>query len=229
MFAIIIVICLLAVIGTALTSYLWSRPRVGKPDTELAPPKFAGLFPSEEPPAYDDSAAIEEASRIRAVLIDCARAGDTTTLLETQARTDATLYNELLDTLTALASESSERLRALVSYISNNGELRANKRLAELVISAWEAAPDRRSTIEMLHVAALSDDAAVYQAAVESVISLWQKGKLLDFRSQDLIELLESQFWMLAPRARQGGAGFALKQRLAGARRELATTTPANP
>jgi hypothetical protein len=43
----------------------------------------------------------------------------------------------------------------------------------------------------------------------------------------DLKELIESQFWVLAQTARSSGAGFTLKRRLAAIRRELATANAA--
>jgi hypothetical protein len=79
----------------------------------------------------------------------------------------------------------------------------------------------------MIHVAALSDDSEVYQQAIELVTSFWQQGKLREFRAEELVELFNSQYWILAPEARRGGAGFALKRKLAGVRRELATAKSA--
>jgi len=220
----IIVICFLALTLAALTFHLWQRPTSGaNPDRELAPPRFAGLFSSGQSPAAQAETKGAEALRLRANLIDRARAGDLTALSETHPPH----YYEALDALIDSASDNHDRFRALVSHISKSEELRGNKGLAEHLISIWEAAPDRRSTIEMMHIAALSDDALVYQRAVELVIAHWQKGKLVEFSPEELIELFDSQFWILAPEARRGGAGFALKRKLAGVRRELATTTPA--
>jgi len=224
----IIVICLLAAISTVLTFYLWQRPAVGKPDTELPPPRIAGLFSNHDASTAVGGTDADEVLSIRAHLLDRARAGEVTVLIETRSLADADLYSEVLDALMD-RSESREKLRTLVSFISANAELRANKRLAEHVMNTWQAAPDRRSTVEMMHIAALSDDPATYQRAVELVVSFWQNGKLAEFRSEDLIELFESQFWMLAPEARRGGAAFALKQKLADVRRELAMTTPTRP
>lgn len=228
----IIVICFLALTLAALTSHLWRRPPSGaNPDRELTPPRFAGLFADADSSATQAEAKdLAETSRLRAALLDRARAGDLTALSETHSMGDAGLYGKVLDALIDSASDSPERFRALVAHISKSNELRGNKRLAEHLLAAWEtaeAAPDRRSTIEMLHIAALSDDAVVYQHAVELVISHWQKGELIEFNPEELIELFDSQFWILAPDARHGGAGFALKRKLAGVRRELATTTPA--
>ena len=226
----VIVICFLALTAAALTLFLWQRPSPGtNTDREIAPPRFAGLFSSGESSASAANANATEILRLRANLFDRARAGDVATLSEAHSTEDSALYREVLDALIDSASDNHERFRGLVSHISKSDELRANKQLAEHSMKAWETAPDRRSTIEMMHIAALSDDAAVYQHAVELVIAHWQKGELIEFSGPELIELFDSQFWILAPEARGGGAGFALKRKLAGIRRELATTMPARP
>lgn len=224
----VIVICLIALATAAY--YFWLRPSHGRDsDHELAPPRFAGFLSSERLP--DSQADIKgmEASRLRARLIDRARAGDLTTLSEAHSIEDSTLYYEVLDALIDSASDGNEQFRALVSHIAKSKDFRGNKRLAEHLMAIWETAPDRRSTIEMMHVAALSDDAGVYRNIVELIIGYWQKGALVEFSSAELIELFDSQFWVLAPEARKGGAGFALKGKLADVRRDLATPTPVRP
>ncbi len=223
-----IVICFLAL--TAAAYYFWLRPSYRRnPESELAPPRFAGLFSSEQMPALEADPKATEALRLRANLVDRARAGELVTLSETYSLEDAELYCKVLDALIESASDNHETFLALVSHISKSNELRGNKQLAEHLMALWKAAPDRRSTVEMMHIAALSDDAVVYQRAVELIVAHWQKGELKEFSPDELIELFESQFWILAPEARLGGAGFALKRKLAGVRRELATTTPARP
>ena len=224
----VIVICFLAL--TAAAYFFWLRPPYGRnPESELAPPRFAGLFSSEQMPALEADPNATEALRLRASLVDRARAGDVTTLSETHSLEDRELYCKVLDALIESAADNHERFLALVSHISKSNELRGNKQLAEHLMALWEAAPDRRSTIEMMHIAALSDDAVVYQRAVELIIAHWQTGELKEFSPDELIELFESQFWILSPEARLGGAGFALKRKLAGVRGELATITPARP
>lgn len=220
----VIVISFLALAAAAF--YFWLRPSYGgNPDRELAPPRFVGLF-SEQSSATESNRKETEALSLQANLIDRARAGDLTSLSQAHSREDAALYCTVLDALIDTASDNQEAFRDLVSHISKGDKLRANRRLAEQLMAIWETAPDRRSTIEMMHIAALSDDAPVYQRAVEVVIAHWQKGELIEFSPEELIELFDSQFWILAPEARSGGAGFALKRKLAGVRRELATTTP---
>lgn len=232
----VIVICFLALTVTALSFYVWARPQSGaNPDREIAPPRFAGLFPIGKSPAAQSETRETEARRLRTDLIERAGAGDLSTLSEADSIEDAALYCKVLDALIGSASDNpadDERFRALVSRISKSDKLRGNKRLAERVMAAWETTevtPDRRSTIKMMHIAALSDDAVFYQHAMELVIAHWQQGRLVEFSPEEMIELFDSQFWILAPEARRGGAGFALKRRLAGVRRELATTTHARP
>jgi hypothetical protein len=99
--------------------------------------------------------------------------------------------------------------------------------LAERVIAAWQAAPDRRSTVEMLHLAALADDANTYRRAVDLVVAAFKDGRLQTFSADELLALVESQMWVLASDAQRGGDGFTLKQRLAEARRELAAAASA--
>jgi hypothetical protein len=93
------------------------------------------------------------------------------------------------------------------------------------LIGYWRDNVDRRSTTQMMHIAALSDDPGVYEQAVEIVLEHWRSGKLQQFSVDELIALFESQYWILALEARRGGAGFALKRKLVEIRRELAAAT----
>lgn len=225
----LVVILVLALTGLAFTLYLWQRtPNEAGAEHEIEPRRFAGLFADRHSAAEPAAREKAEALRLRANLIERARNDDLTTLSEAQATAYGPLYGDVVDALTESAHGSQEKLNALVTRISKSKDLRANKRLAEEVFATWKAAPDRRSTTEMIHVAALSDDAEVYQQAIELVTSFWQQGKLREFRADELVELFNSQYWILAPEVRRGGAGFALKRKLAGVRRELAAATSAN-
>ncbi len=92
---------------------------------------------------------------------------------------------------------------------------------AEALVESFLASPDRNSTLNMLHTAALVDDAAVYQKAVETVLRAWREQKLKDLSASDLQALFTSEFWVLSSGTRSSGAGFVLKRALASARREL--------
>ena len=217
----IIVISLLALIGAVFTIYFWQQtPSDSQP---LNPdPRFkGGLF--EHPDAglleAEQQASITSG---RQKVLERARGGDLSALDEAHS-TDAAFYAEALDAQIEWATARQENLAALVWHVSKSRELRANNKLAQLLIETWKNEPDRRSTTEMVHIAALSDDPETYGNAVHATIELWRSGKLPWFTPEELADLLVSQYWLMAPEARSGGLGFTLKRRLLNVRRELAT------
>jgi hypothetical protein len=223
---VIIAISFFVILVAAFGAYR-RRLRLGATgDRQLAPSRFEGLFAHQvsalEPAELGNAV---NASAARTELIERSRGGDQETLSEANSTGDAVLYGEVLDGLIEATAGSQESFAALLSRISKSNELRANKRLAQLSIDSWKTSPDRRSTAQMLHIAALSDDSTVYEQAVELVFEYWQRGSLEQYSGEELVALFESQYWILAPEARRGGAGFALKRRLAGIRRELATAS----
>jgi hypothetical protein len=227
----VLVIVLITLTAAAFSVFgLWYALSGENRKRVLPPPSSRGLFSG---PASEDYAAdgINEIpindSNQRAELIKRARQGDLAALSDAHAMGDDKLYSETLDALIEQASARHEMFDALVNHIAKSDELRANRELADRVLANWEAAPDRRSTIETLHIAALSDDAATYQKAVEEALRLWQSERLTGISAEELLTLIESQYWVLASEARLGGAGFALKSKLADVRRKLAAATPA--
>jgi len=91
-------------------------------------------------------------------------------------------------------------------------------------IKAFQEAPNRTTTTNLLHVAALADDAKNYGRAVELVLMSWQDGSLSDLSARELQALFNSQYWVLSSRTRTSGAGFVLKETLSSANRELEST-----
>jgi hypothetical protein len=218
---------LLAAISYAF--YCWQRAS-SKEDADgssLMPPRFHGLF--GDMGAIDAPAASRAGvktsgltSEERAALRERAALGDKTALIDAQASKDAALYDEILDALVEQA-DSDKKLLALVSYVTRHEGLRVNWRLAEAFIESWKTTtPDRSSTATMLHVAALSDDAALYQNAVETALQFWREKRIPNLSAEELRMLAESEYWLLSGGVRSSGAGFILKRKLAGLRRELA-------
>jgi hypothetical protein len=153
----------------------------------------------------------------RTELIELAKNGEKSALQE--ARNDKTLYEEVLNLFVA-GADSDPGLLSLVSYVTRN-ELPVNQKLAERVINSFNNPPDRNSTAKMLHIAALADDAAVYERAVKVALGFWRQGQLTEVSPQELRSILDGEFWILSSSTRSSGAGFLLKRTLAGARREL--------
>jgi hypothetical protein len=185
-----------------------------------APTDFAGLFDRQNAKQF---AAEEQASleaKRRAELLERARQFDLQAL--TEARADARLYHEVLHELITQSFDSQDNLQRLVGHLSQSKELRSNVRLAEMMIEAWKNSPDNKTTAQMLHLAALSDDASLLQCAIELTFDSWKKGLLPKLSAKDFLAVAESEYWVLAPEARRSGAGFILKNSLAELRRRLA-------
>jgi len=209
----------------AIAIYFWQKPASSIETNALLPPPGRGLFidgthHGQELVRLDaDLQATADALAHRTELIARATAGENSILQEARNTDNAELYDDVLNLLVA-GADSDPKLLSLVSFVTRQ-ELPVNKRLAERVIDSYKTAPDRNSTAKMLHVAALADDAAVYQRAVEASLKLWRDGQLSEISPQELRSILEGEFWILSSPTRSSGSGFLLKQALAGARREL--------
>lgn len=222
----------LVLAGLGIALYYWQKPG---PVTESEPPQLPpgqGLFidgtshgKALVQAAVDSELAANKEAK-RRELLERPQIGDKSLLLEARNSEDAALYEEVLDLVIAAANSDPELL-SLVSYVTRH-ELPVNRKLAERFIDSYERAPDRSSTAKMLHVAALSNDAALYQSAVETAVKFWRDGRLSDIPAQELRSILEGEFWILSSPTRNSGAGFLLKRALAGARRELVNTTGIN-
>jgi hypothetical protein len=210
----------------AIAIYFWQKP-ASRTETEalLPPPPGRGLFIDGTQDGRDlvkadaDLKATANALAHRTELVARATAGEKSVLQEARNAEDADLYEEVLYLLVA-GADSDPKLLSLVSYITRH-ELRVNKKLAERMIDSYKGAPNRNSTAKMLHVAALADDATVYQSALETALEFWRNGHLSEISPRELRSILEGEFWILSSPTRSSGAGFLLKQALAGARREL--------
>jgi hypothetical protein len=91
-------------------------------------------------------------------------------------------------------------------------------------IKAFQESPNRTSTTNLLHAAALSDNAKNYDRAIELVLLSYRDGSLSDLSARELQELFNSEYWVLSSHTRTSGAGFVLKSTLSRANRELEST-----
>lgn len=207
---------ILALVVVAL--YFWHKPASAIRSETLPPSPGRGLFVDGTPDglalaaAAADADAKTSALHKRNEILERAKTGDKSTLQEAQADKDALLYEEVLNSLVAVSS-SEAALLSLVSYITRNN-FPVNRTLAEAFIDSSKSAPNRSTTAKMLHVAALSNDAAVYQKAVETALEFWRNGSLSGSSAQELRFILEGEFWILSSPTRSSGAGFLLKRAL---------------
>jgi len=218
----IIVIALLALAGAIL---LYNRRRLELSEARehrQIPPRQTGLFDEAPPQAKP---MVDTPSYRREKLLDRARNGDLDTLAEAWNDANRATYDDVLNELIATASVNRDLLPGLLSYISDSDHLRANKRLALISIEEWKNNPTPASTGKMAHIAALSDDPSVYEHAVDLIADVWKEGKLPQLSAEQLIEIVESQYWILADEARHSGEGFSLKFKFLKLRRELAAAS----
>ena len=209
----------------AIAIYFWQKPTPSIRAETLQSPPGRGLFIDGTPDGQAQlsaTSALEAAANAatkRRELVERAVAGEKSTLLEAYETEDPELYEVALNSFVA-AADSDPQLLSLVSYVTRH-ELQVNKHLAERVLDSYKRAPDRSSTAKMLHVAALADDAAVYQSAVETALKFWRERRLTEVSAPELRAILESEFWILSSSTRRSGAGFLLKRALRNARHEL--------
>ena len=120
-----------------------------------------------------------------------------------------------------IAAAAAEEEQVERDEHAHDDEREAKKALAEEFIAAWQLSPDRVSTAKMLHLAALADDADLFRTAVETTLSVWQRGSVPDLSAAELQTLFNSEFWILSSGTRSSGAGFVLKRTLSRAKRDL--------
>jgi acyl-homoserine lactone acylase PvdQ len=225
----VLVTSILLLVVIAFAIYRWQRVASSENGNKTLPsaPDFEGLFAesiAEEQLRLNAAQLEEKLAEKRSELLTRAGEGDKSALSEAHQTGNADFYDEVLDTLVQRA-ENAKQVFALASYLSRNGNLPINVTLARAFTDIWKHAPDRHTTAEMLHVAALAGDSAFYQQVIEFVLQYWREQRLQDIKAEELIALIESEFWLIPSNARDSGAGFLLKRELAKIRRELAAIT----
>ena len=168
--------------------------------------------------------ASKQSEERNASLLKRAAGGDLTILTKAQGANDSALYRSVLHNLLEWAAMSEANLRSLASFVVKNSDLRGSTELAEAYLKLWQQYPDRQSTAQMLHLAALSDDAKMFEQAVEATNNFILEGYLNGISSEELSALIESEYWVLSSAARSTGAGFVLKQKLTTVRERLAAS-----
>jgi hypothetical protein len=220
-------ILLLAVVTFAIQ--LWNRrARPKEPDFFPEPTGFDGLFAeqhAEEMKLLAQAEAERCAQEERLRLLDRAAEGDKITLDESRARGDDEFYSEILQTLVERAEGDEEALRSIAEYIVDSRALRSSGEFAATMIERWSEKPDRLSFAGALHLAGLSDDAAVFRRAVEVALKFFREGRFPRISAEDFIATVESSYWLIDAEARNSGAGFFLKRLIVDVRRELAAAS----
>ena len=225
----ILIISIFLLVAASLSTLRSKRSSSQGEARSLPPePQHRGLFEESQTSSYDgDKAAEAETARraaelLRASLLARAAEGDTEALLAAHAAAgNASLYREVLDVLVRRNTNEKGGLRALSGFIARRGELRSSPALAGVLLEEWGCVPTSSAVPELLRVAALSDDAATFRAAVENVFEVWDEGRLPELSAAELDALFKGEYWLLSSDARRSGTGFVLNQTLAELRRRL--------
>jgi hypothetical protein len=221
-----LVIFILLLVTTAYWLYRRQYKKHLSNDTEnLMPPYSGGLFNDPYTQSFikkEEDPSIKQ----RAYYLASSSNGDLTVLKEVYTNENLVLYREVLDKLIDYTLNSNGDLRTIKSFILKNKDLRSNARLAQIFIEEWKVSPTKEGFTNVLHITALSDDAAMFEIAVDAIVDCWRTENLPHIQASNLLALIESEYWVIAPEARQSGAGFLLKRRLVHLRRELKGDDP---
>jgi hypothetical protein len=199
-----------------------------EPDFLSEPRGFDGLFAEQHAEEIKLLAQAEAERRVREerqLLLGRAAEGDKTALDEAHTRGDAEFYREILRTLVAHAEGDEETLRSIAEHIVGSRALRSSGEFAAMFVGRLSAAPGRSSLVRALHLAALSDDAAVFKRAVETASNLFGEGRLPQVSAEDFLAAVEGAYWLIGAEVRNSGSGFLLKRLIADVRRGLAAAS----
>jgi hypothetical protein len=220
-------ILLLAVAAFALhRRKLRTAPK--EPDSFPEQRSFDGLFAeqhAEEMKLLEQAEAERSAREERRRLLGRAAEGAKTALDEAHRRGDAEFYREVLRTLVAHVDGDEDELRSIASHIVDSRALRSGGEFAGMMIERLSAAPDQSSLTRTLHLAALSDDVAVFKQAVEVALNLFGEGRLPGLSAGEFLAAIESAYWLIEAEVRNSGSGFLLKRLILDVRRGLAAAS----
>ena len=224
-----IALFIIAFVLLAATAYtLYRRQHESSDDRAQLQSKFMSprsLFDGKEADPENQrllaAQARTETEEKNALLIQRGLEGDLTALAEAHRAHNSTLYGSVLDGLLKWAATSENNLRSLAAFVANDSNLRGSPALAEVYTKLWQQQPDRQTTAQLLHLAALSDDADTFERAIVATRNYLLAGRLAEIKSEELSALIESEYWVLSSVARRTGAGFILKEKMSGWREEL--------
>jgi hypothetical protein len=219
-------ISILLLAAATFALQLWNRRSPPKePDFFPEPTGFDGLFAeqhAEEMKLLAQAEAEQRAQEERLRLLGRAAEGDKTALDEARAHGDDAFYREILQTLVERAEGDEEALRSMAEYIVDSRALRSSREFAAMMIDRWSEKPDRLSFATAIHLAALSDDAAVFKRAVEVALKFFREERFPRVSVQNFLATVESAYWLIEAEVRNSGSGFLLKRLIADVRRGLA-------
>jgi hypothetical protein len=205
------------------------QPNLQETSHHLPASQFDGLLAEQRAEEVKTLAENEASYRDRAarqqLLERAAEAemeGMTVVLNEAQAFGDQQFYHQVLQTIFTQADGNLKLLRSTVEYIVGSQKLRSSREFAEAVVALWANSPGQFSLADVLCLAALADDEAVFRQALNTALKLWREDRIRKVSAHNFLAAVENAYWLIASDVRSSGSGFLLKQAIADVRRALA-------
>jgi hypothetical protein len=118
------------------------------------------------------------------------------------------------------ALELEEKLREKAKAEDEIRQAKENKiKLARDFQNTWQDQPNKGKTIELLRLAATSEDSETFSETARGVLNFWNDKKIDNLSAQDLADLLDSHLRTLPQQERASGILFWLKQEIESLRR----------
>lgn len=117
------------------------------------------------------------------------------------------------------AFEREEKQRNLVKIESEKRQVLQEKAdKAKDFLKLWRENPTKLNTIDLLKVASESESGKIFQEIVSEILNEYKKDVIEKFSTDDLIQLVESHFWLLPSQEKTSGVKFWLKNETASLR-----------
>lgn len=123
------------------------------------------------------------------------------------------LFQPTEDEIRAFEKEEKVQIEAKKAEQARQISVQKAEKVSEFE-REWHIAPDRKKTIELLFLAARSENAKTFSEISENVIKLWRESRIENLKAKDLADLLDSHFRTFPQQERTSGVGFWLKEEI---------------
>jgi DNA polymerase III gamma/tau subunit len=119
------------------------------------------------------------------------------------------------------AFEREEKQKNLAKIEAEKRQILQDKaENAKKNLEVWRKNPSKLNTVDLLKLASESESSEIYQEIATEIIKEYKNNVIENFLADDLIQLVESHFWLLPPQERTSGVKFWLKEETASLRLE---------
>jgi hypothetical protein len=214
-----IFLVLISATAASIALYLGRRkslPSTQPPESFNPPPTYRSLFAPDEDELRErqQEEDVKELAELRRNLLRRAAEADFNSLLEAKFYGNTGLYDEVLQ---VLLDADADRLADFVrrNSLTGNGEL------VELSAKKLKETPVLDNLLTFAYLSAVTGSGEVFLNAIETIGDLWREKRLREISGDQLTEILESHYWLLAGEARVSGTGYLLKEKLTSLRAEI--------